>query len=333
MTNEMASTQPLGPNQGVSPFLPAGTEIAGYRIESFVNHGGMGFVYEATDVRLDRRVALKVLTPELASTEEFRERFLRESRFAAALDHPNIVPIYEAGEAGGLLYIAMRYVPGGDLGVLLRQCGRLEPSRTLALLSPVAEALDAAHAAGLVHRDVKPANILVASAPGREAREQVYLTDFGLTKRASALSTLTATGGLMGTSDYVAPEQLEGKPADARTDLYAFGCVAYQCLTGRPPFVCDDPAALLWAHLHQTAAPVSSHRGELSATDPVMAKALAKDPDDRYQTCGQFITALADTLGSDQRLVSAAATAPLGNAAEVETKSLRATAEPRRRRS
>jgi len=256
----------------------------------------MASVYEATDLRLTRKVALKVLTEELAEGSDFRERFLRESRFAASLDHPNIVPIYEAGEADGHLYIAMRYVRGNNLAEVLRKDGPFEPRRALAILSPVADALDAAHNAGLVHRDVKPANILLTAAAGRDGYEHVYLTDFGLTKATSALTKLTATGNFIGTMAYVSPEQIRGEPLDARTDLYAFGCVAYECLTGVPPFVRDDQAALLWAHLNEPPAAVSDHRGDLLPADSVMAKALAKNPSDRYQTCDEFTQALSDML-------------------------------------
>ena len=256
----------------------------------------MASVYEATDLRLNRSVALKVLAEELAEGSDFRERFLRESRFAASLDHPNIVPIYEAGEADGRLYIAMRYVRGNNLAGVLRKDGPFEPRRALAILSPVADALDAAHNAGLVHRDVKPANILLTAAAGRDGYEHVYLTDFGLTKATSALTKLTATGNFIGTMAYVSPEQIRGEPLDARTDLYAFGCVAYECLTGVPPFVRDDQAALLWAHLNEPPAAVSDHRGDLLPADSVMAKALAKNPSDRYQTCDEFTQALSDML-------------------------------------
>jgi YVTN family beta-propeller protein len=256
----------------------------------------MASVYEATDLRLNRTVALKVLAPEISESADFRERFIRESRFAASLDHPNIVPIYEAGEADGRLYIAMRYVRGGNLAESLRKCGALDPKRALAILSPVADALDTAHNAGLVHRDVKPANILLTSVLGHEWHGHVYLTDFGLTKRTSALTKLTASGKFIGTMTYVSPEQIRGEPLDARTDLYALGCVAYECLTGVPPFVRDDEAALLWAHLNDPPAPVSVHMHDLLPADPVVAKALSKDPLDRYESCEEFTQSLSDAL-------------------------------------
>lgn len=222
-----------GATPGPPQHLTAGTVIGPYRVESLLDRGGMASVYEATDVRLERRVALKILAFHDPDGSDFRERFLRESRFAASLDHPNIVPIYEAGESDGLLYIAMRLVRGTNLSRLIRREGPLDPQRTLALLSPVADALDLAHAAGLVHRDVKPANILLTDAA--DGRSHVYLSDFGLTRRASAMSRLTEAGSFIGTMAYISPEQIRGEPVSARSDLYALGCVAYECLAGRRP--------------------------------------------------------------------------------------------------
>jgi serine/threonine-protein kinase len=268
--------------------------VGSYRVESLLDRGGMAYVYEATDVRLDRRVALKILAWHDPDGSDFRERFLRESRFAASLDHPNIVPIYEAGEADGLLYIAMRFVRGTNLSRLIRREGPLDPQRTLAILSPVADALDLAHAAGLVHRDVKPANILLADSG--DGRQHVYLSDFGLTKRAAAMSRLTEAGSFIGTMAYVSPEQIRGEPLDARSDLYALGCVAYECLAGAPPFVRDDQAALMWAHLSQYPTPLAEADRELAAADPVIRQAVAKDPADRFATCREFTTALATAM-------------------------------------
>jgi len=285
-----------GPAAGPPHHLPPGTMVGGYRVESLLDRGGMAYVYEATDVRLDRRVALKILAWHDPDGSDFRERFLRESRFAASLDHPNIVPIYEAGEADGLLYIAMRFVRGTNLSRLIRRDGPLEPERTLAILAPVADALDLAHAAGLVHRDVKPANILLADSA--DGRPHVYLSDFGLTKRAAAMSRLTEAGSFIGTMAYVSPEQIRGEPLDARSDLYAFGCVAYECLAGTPPFVRDDQAALMWAHLSQFPTPLAESRGELAAADPVIMKAVAKDPADRFASGREFTTALAAALSA-----------------------------------
>jgi YVTN family beta-propeller protein len=280
-----------------------GTEVAGYRIESVIGRGGMAVVYRAEDMRLGRKVALKLLTPQLADSEQFRQRFMRESRLAASLDHPNIVPIYEAGEAGGQLFIAMRYVLGSDLkGLMTDEGGRLPLSRTLRLFAQIGDALDAAHRAGLVHRDVKPGNILIARGPGhvRPAHsDHVYLTDFGLTKRTSELTGgLTGTGNFLGTVNYVAPEQIQGKTVGPATDIYALGCVLYECLTGRQPFHRDDDAALLWAHLVETPPPVTGLRPEVPrAVDAVVARTMAKDPADRYQSCEELMHDLEQALG------------------------------------
>ncbi|HEY4991447.1 MAG TPA: protein kinase [Nakamurella sp.] len=289
----------------VSAYLRPGTEFGTYHIRSMLGRGGMAVVYEAVDLRLDRRVALKVLPQDVVEGADFRERFLREARFAASLDHPNIVPIYEAGSVDGLLYIAMRFVRGGNLATLLQRGGPLEPDHVLAIIRPVADALDAAHGADLIHRDVKPANILLMSGPdARAGHEQVYLSDFGLTQHASALTRLTATGSIVGTMAYISPEQIRGETLDARTDLYALGCVSYECLTGRPPFVRDDPAALLWAHLGDEPPAVSSRRGEFRAADRVVARAMAKNPSDRYRSCEQFAAALAAALLPEQSSAS-----------------------------
>jgi len=272
--------------------IGVGTRIGNYRTESYLGRGGMASVYEATDLRLNRPVALKVLVAELAENSDFRVRFVRESRFAASLEHPNIVPIYDAGESDGLLYIAMRLVRGTDLAGFLGAAGPLEPTAAMDLLAPAASALDAAHAAGLIHRDVKPANFLLAT--GRDGHQHVYLADFGLTKRASALAQLTVSGTFVGTMEYSSPEQIRGEKLDSRSDLYALGCVAYQCLTGSPPFVRNDEAALLWAHLAVDPAPVSAHCPNLAGADAVIARCLAKSPENRFDSCGQFIDALAD---------------------------------------
>src|SRR4051812_29160753 len=280
-----------------------GSEIAGYRIESLIGRGGMAVVYRAEDTRLGRKVALKLLTPQLADNEQFRQRFIRESRLAASLDHPNIVPIYEAGEAEGQLFIAMRYVVGSDLkGVLADEGGRLPEGRTLRLFGQIGDALDSAHRAGLVHRDVKPGNILVAadSEHVRQARgDHVYLTDFGLTKRTSELSGgLTGTGHFLGTVDFVSPEQIQGRPVGPGTDIYALGCVLYECLTGQLPFRRDDDAALLWAHLVEMPPPVTGIRPEIcGAVSAVVARAMAKDPADRYASCHELMRALELAMG------------------------------------
>ena len=214
--------------------LGVGSEFAGYRVERLLSRGGMSVVYLAEDLKLGRRVTLKILAPDLADDPSFRARFINESRAAAGLDHPNIVPIYAADEADDHLFIAMRYVRGTDLDVLIREEGPLSLRRTAAIVRQIASALDAAHREGLVHRDVKPANILVTPGGGSEA-DHAYLTDFGITKRPAQGAITTRTGEIMGTVDYVAPEQVEGKPVDFRADVYSLGCVAYQSLTGRVP--------------------------------------------------------------------------------------------------
>ena len=304
----------MGAADPMQPLLAVGTEIAGYRVESFISRGGMAVIYRAHDRRLGRRVALKLLAPELSQDERFQQRFLRESRLAASLDHPNIIPIYEAGEASGLLYIVMRYVEGSDMKELLDREGPLDLDRVTSILRQVGAALDAAHAKGLVHRDVKPGNILIASGTGREDPDHVYLTDFGLTKRSSSLSGQTTSGRFIGTMDYVAPEQIGGKPVDARADVYSLGCVLYHGLTGELPFDRDDEAAVLWAHVVDQPPPVSARRPDLPpGLDAVVAKAMAKAPEDRYGSCRDLIVDFRDEVegraGSRERRPQAATTA------------------------
>ena len=243
--------------------LQPGTEVAGYRIERTLGRGGMSVVYLAEHDWLQRKVALKVLAPQLAEDERFRERFVRESRLAASLDHPNVIPIFEAGASGADLFIAMRYVEGTDLRTLLHEGGALEPERAIAIVRQVAAALDAAHEQGLVHRDVKPGNVLLARQRGSEAGEHVYLSDFGLTKRSSSDSGITGTGQFVGTLDYAAPEQFKGGTPDARTDVYSLGCVLFECLTGRPPFTSENDAGLMYAHLQEPPPSVTADRPEL----------------------------------------------------------------------
>ena len=211
--------------------FPLGARIAGYRLEDQIGQGGMAVVFRAQDERLQRQVALKILSPALATDEAFRHRFIRESRSAAAVDDPHIIPVFEAGDADGVLFIAMRYVPGGDVGTLVRRQGPLAVARAAGIISAVASALDAAHAAGLVHRDVKPANMLVDARPGRP--DHVYLSDFGLTKAALSSASLTGTGHVLGTLNYCAPEQIQGCRVDARTDEYALACAVYRVAVRR----------------------------------------------------------------------------------------------------
>ncbi|GAA4042604.1 serine/threonine-protein kinase [Streptomyces shaanxiensis] len=270
-----------------------GRQVAGYRIEQEIGRGGMAVVYRARDVRLDRTVALKLLAPELARNDTFRRRFTHESRTAAAIDHPHIVPVYEADETDGVLYIAMRYVSGSDLRHLLDLQGPLPPPTALRIAVQVASALDAAHEHGLVHRDVKPGNILVARGTDSDHPEHVYLTDFGLTKKSLSLTGFTTVGQFVGTLDYVAPEQISGKPVDARCDVYGFACVVYECLAGHPPFQRDEDMALLWAHQYDEPPPLTEERTDLAPTvDAVFAMALAKSPDDRHDSCLGFVADL-----------------------------------------
>ena len=228
-----------------------GSQIAGYRLEEQIGRGGMAVVYRALDLRLDRHVALKILAPGLALDDAFRQRFIRESRAAAAVDHPHIIPVFEAGEADGVLFIAMRYVHGGDVRTLLDAEGALSAVRAADIITQVASALDAAHSHGLVHRDVKPGNMLLDSTSGSGRQDHVYLSDFGLSKQSLSVTGLTSTGQFLGTLDYVAPEQIEGRPVDGRADLYALACASFEILCGTPPFRRDQGLAVVWAQLSE----------------------------------------------------------------------------------
>jgi serine/threonine-protein kinase len=274
----------------------AGSLVAGYRLEAQVGAGGMAVVFRAHDERLDRMVALKILGPALAADGAFRRRFIAESRAAAAVDDPHIIPVYEAGEAEGVLFIAMRFVKGGDLRMVLEREGALPPGRAAAFISPVASVLDAAHGVGLVHRDVKPANILVDTRPGRP--DHVYLSDFGASKGAMSSVSLTAPGQFLGTPAYSAPEQIQGRAVDGRTDQYALACVAYQLLTGTVPFERDQGMAVLLAHLSEPPPSLRWHRSDLpGAADQVLAMGMAKVPEKRYASCRAFADALREALG------------------------------------
>jgi serine/threonine-protein kinase len=263
-----------------------GRVVAGYRIEEKIGRGGMGVVYRAEHLNLRRRAAIKIIAPDLAEASGFRERFNREARIAAALQHPNIVTVYDAGEEDGLLYLAMQYIEGSDLSAVLRAQGRLRPYRALDVCRQVAAALDAAHGQGLIHRDVKPANVLIE---GRTA----FLTDFGLTKRIEGTRTeLTKAGDVVGTIHYVAPEQIEGGRVDARTDIYSLGCLVYHCLSGELPFARDTDVAVIYAHLSEEPPRLTSVRPELpGGLDAVIAKALEKSPERRFQTCADLMSA------------------------------------------
>jgi serine/threonine protein kinase len=286
-----------------------GTEFAGYRIVALLGRGGMSIVYRAEDPGLGTTVALKILAPELAQDESFRERFVAESRLAAQLEHPNIITIYRAGEKDGVLFIAMRYVPS-DLKKVFEANGALPPARLVGILGQVGGALDAAHELKLTHRDVKPANILL-NAGGPQHPEIAYLSDFGVTKQAGTDPGQTVEGGFVGTPEYAAPEQLSG-PVDGRADLYSFGCVAYEGLTGSPPFKGEHLAALLHAHA-QADPPRPSEQvdGLPGAVDDVIARALAKEPDDRYESGTQFVSALAESLGATAATPTTVAPVPV----------------------
>ena len=271
----------------------AGSQIAYYQLAEEIGRGGMAVVYRARDARLDRWVALKVLSPEFARDEAFRQRFIRESRTAAAVDHPNIIPIFDAGEAGGVLFIAMRYVAGQDVHSLLHRAGPLPAARAIGIITQVAAALDAAHACGLVHRDVKPANMLLGGQAEHSTGDHVYLSDFGISKAVHATSSLTLTGQVLGTLNYLAPEQVEGRTVDGRADGYALACAAFEMLAGSPPFRRDENLAVMWAQVSAPPPPLTQQRPDLPpAVDRVMARALAKSPDARYQTCLAFAAAL-----------------------------------------
>jgi serine/threonine protein kinase len=278
--------------------LQSGTQLGHYRIERVIGRGGMGVVYLARDLGLDRYVALKILSPELAESDTFRDRFIRESRLAASLDHPNIIPIYEADEVDGVLFIAMRYVQGRDLRAILAEETRLDPQRAILQIgTQVARALDAAHLRGLVHRDVKPGNVLV-TAEESEHQFHCYLADFGLTRQTSSLSTLTGEGQFVGTLSYIAPEQIQDHGVDGRSDQYALAAVLFECLAGRPPFVKDNDAAMIYAHLEEPPPRLSAIGWDLpEALDGVFVRGLAKEKQDRFETCGQLIGAAREAAG------------------------------------
>jgi hypothetical protein len=285
----------------------------------------MGVVYRAWHGRLQRAVAIKVIAPELAAERNFRARFERESLLAAQIEHPNVIPVYEVGEWEGLLFIVMRYVEGVDAGELLSRSGRVEPRRAASIVNQSAAALDAAHARGLVHRDVKPGNLLVSGGGGAE---HVYLTDFGITKRIADTGGLTAPGQFVGTVDYVAPEQILGHPIDARSDVYALGCVLYQLLTGVVPFPRDADIPKLFAHVND---PPPSPRAIASAVprelDSVVTKAMAKSPDDRYLSAGDL--GRAAIAGAERRAhAGLPRSVAIGAAAPQTTRHEPATAAP-----
>lgn len=289
------------------PELTEGQVFADHRIEGLAGRGGMGVVYRATQLALERTVALKLIAPHLAEDEDFRERFVRESRAAASIEHPNVIPIYHAGERDGQLFIVMRYVEGEDLRTRVRAAGRLEPSEAARIVAQIGDALDAAHGRGLVHRDVKPANVLLG------AGDHAYLTDFGLTKRVASQSGTTQAGGWVGTLGYVAPEQIRGERVDARADVYALGCVLVHLLRGRAPFLRSGEEATLWAHLNDE--PPGEAEGIPAPIVPVVRRALAKHPADRFPSTGDLgRAALAaagiPAAGGPERMVAVGEAAP-----------------------
>jgi serine/threonine-protein kinase len=277
----------------MAPAPRIGTEFAGYRIDGLLGRGGMGVVYRAEHPRLGATIALKVMDPERAEDEAFRERFVREARAAAQIKHPNIVPIYDAGEWHGDLYMAMRYIEGDELRSLIRKGGRLSTQQTYVIGAQIASALDAAHRNGLIHRDVKPGNILVEPGPEPDSAPIAYLADLGLTKRVDSQSGVTGSGELLGTIDYIAPEQIGGLRVDGRADVYSLACVLFECLTGTVPYVRENQAAVLWAHLHDDVPQASAVNPTLSpAVDAALARGMAKSPDDRFATARELVEAL-----------------------------------------
>jgi serine/threonine protein kinase len=289
------------------PDLPlVGTDFAGYLLRSVLGRGGMSIVYQAENPRLRNLIALKVLAPDLASDEVFRTRFREESQIAASLNHPNVIPIHDFGDYNGLLYIAMRYVPGTDLGRLIADYGWLAPGAAVYLLEQAARALDAAHARGLVHRDVKPGNLLIAQGGERGDPDHVYLADFGITKYMGARTGLTQAGTVLGTVHYVSPEQIQEQTVFGAADQYSLGCVLYECLTGRAPFERSTNEMVMWAHVNEPPVLATTLRPDLPpAIDEVFARVLAKNPADRYASCREFIADARGAIAPSQAFQSA----------------------------
>ena len=309
------------------PELAPGSVVAGCRIDAVVGRGGMGVVYAATQLALQRPVALKVIVPELASDLEFRQRFERESRLAASIEHPNVIPVHEAGEGDGLLYLLMRYIEGTDLRELIVAEGPLAPERAARLVAQTASALAAAHRRGLVHRDVKPANVLVARGEGEE--EHCYLTDFGIARDVGAETALTRTGSVVGTVDYLAPERIEGARGEPPADIYALGCVLFQTLTGEVPYKRDTEPAKMFAHISAPVPSVRALRPETAADlDAITAKAMAKAPEDRFESAGEMFRALQAVTGDLRPRPGAPPTSERTRAAATKAGPTRPAAEP-----
>jgi serine/threonine-protein kinase len=289
--NAIQQRHPYGPSAEILSEFSKGSHVANYLLEERIGDGGMAVVYRAHDEVLRRTVALKIMLPQLASDDSFRHRFIRESRMAAAVDDPHIIPVFQAGEANGILFIAMRYVAGGSVLSLLKREGSLSTVRTVAIISAIASALDAAHSAGLVHRDVKPANMLLDVRAGRP--DHVYLSDFGISKGMASSLDLTGKDQFLGTLLYSAPEQIECGPVSAQTDEYALACTAFELLTGISPFLRNTKAAILHAQLSEPPPQITDFRPDLSSSaDRIFAQALAKRPLYRYHTCSEFADAL-----------------------------------------
>jgi len=304
--------------------LSPGAEIAGCRIEGVAGRGGMGVVYRATQLDLGRPVAIKVIAADRARDPGLRTRFSLEARLAAAIDHPNLVPVHAAGEEDGRLYLVMRYVGGTDLHKRLKQHGPLAPARAADVVAQLAAGLDAAHAAGLVHRDVKPANVLLTG-------EHVYLGDFGLSRLQAQDERFTESGAWIGTVDYMSPEHLRGEPCDARSDVYALGCVLFAALTGEPPFRRDTVPQTMSAHLHQPAPRATDRANVPPEFDRVIARALAKRPEDRYPSAGDLGRAVlgaaaGEPVTEQERTVATGAAAPAELTTAMPTEMLARTA-------
>ncbi len=289
-----------GASASIGHMPRVGADFASYRIQGVLGRGGMSVVFRADNMRLGNEVALKVLSAELSENDAFRERFVRESRLAASINHPNIIPIYDAGEEDGLLYIAMRFVAGADLKTLIKQEGPLSLRRSAELISQVARGLSVAHQRGLIHRDIKPANILTERAGGDgETIDHAYLADFGLMKHQVSRSGLTDTGQFLGTVDYVAPEQVEGRQTDHRADVYSLGCVLYECLTGSVPYPRESDVAVLFAHVQDTVPRITDLRPDLTpAIDEICARAMAKRPEHRYASAADLSRDLSELAGA-----------------------------------
>ncbi|HEY6396475.1 MAG TPA: protein kinase, partial [Solirubrobacteraceae bacterium] len=310
----------------MSEYLGPGSIFAGCRLEAVAGRGGMGVVFRATQLALERPVALKAIAPEFAMDTQYRERFQRESHLAASIDHPNVIPVYEAGESDGTLYLIMRWVEGTDLRTLLDSSGRMSPGRAIKLLRPVASALAAAHRRGLVHRDVKPANVLITRGE-EEDEDHIYLTDFGIARQTGGES-LTRTGLFVGTLDYAAPERISGARGDAPSDIYSFGCMLFEAVAGHAPFDRPSDVSKMFAHMND---PVPSVRKEVDDVpdqlDSLISKSMAKRPEDRPASASELTVALGRVL-HELDTAEREAAAPQGRADVTKIRASQIVAEP-----